>query len=113
MGLYSVSVASQNNTYYTRLNIVNFIDPIPAYAGMTKSAYAGMTKSAYDVRDGVGCGKIPLPWRGGREADGEGLPRRGKRIMTWFLGVSVCAAIRSRNDKGNNKTTPSLRDTPP
>jgi hypothetical protein len=39
----------------------NFKDPIPAYAGMTKSAYAGMTKSAYagmtnracDVRDGV------------------------------------------------------------
>ena len=36
MGLYSVSVASQNNTYYTCLNIVNFIDPIPAFAGMTK-----------------------------------------------------------------------------
>ena len=36
VGLYSVSVASQNNTYYTCLNIVNFIDPIPAFAGMTK-----------------------------------------------------------------------------
>ena len=36
MGPCSVSVASQNNTYYTCLNIVNFIDPIPAFAGMTK-----------------------------------------------------------------------------
>ena len=51
MRLYSVSVASQNNTYYTCLNIVNFIDPIPAYAGMTKHAFAGMTKHGCDMRD--------------------------------------------------------------
>ena len=28
-------------------NIVNFIDPIPAFAGMTKHAFAGMTKHAF------------------------------------------------------------------
>ena len=36
VGLNSASIASQKNTYYTCLNIVNFIDPIPAFAGMTK-----------------------------------------------------------------------------
>ena len=46
VGLNSVSNANQILTC-SRSGIVNFIDLIPAYAGMTKHAYAGMTKHAF------------------------------------------------------------------
>ena len=46
VGLNSVSNANQILTC-SRSGIVNFIVPIPAYAGMTKHAYAGMTKHAF------------------------------------------------------------------
>ena len=56
VGLYSVGVASQipllrrggvrqHDGEGSLKNIVNFIDPIPAFAGMTKHAFAGMTKA--------------------------------------------------------------------
>ena len=51
VGLNSVSNANQILTC-SRSGIVNFIVPIPAYAGMTKKK-AGVTKRAYDRRDKV------------------------------------------------------------
>ena len=67
MGPCSVSVASQNNTYYTCLNIVNFIDPIPACAGMTKG------KRRDDKGVGKDGDKVPLRRRGVPPSAGRGV----------------------------------------
>ncbi len=48
---HTVFATRTKNEQCASSNSVNFIDPIPAYAGMTKHTFAGMTKYAYARRD--------------------------------------------------------------